>query len=118
MEGLLTNNVLDYVEFFALDQHWKGFVIDWNHEHETTIFVQEGNTQFRIRPLTEKIKTANYVIYEADVDLGRYSPEKSLSNWWESLSEPHKQDVVFFTKFKRWSYWVAVPIAIILYLIK
>ena len=116
---LLVNDALDYVEFENLDQHWTGYVIDWNKKVDLEIFVDAGKT-FRIRPHDEIYRDRYVVVFEALVDLGEYDPyPKGLSTeHWNSMSEPRIQNVRFMLKYKRWSYWVAVPIAIIFYLVK
>ena len=105
---LLENKTLDYVEFELLDQHWKGYVVEWNRVRDLEIIVVADEKKFRIRPESETTRDRYVSVQEALVDL------------WDgkSLSEPHVTTVRFFLKTKRWGWWVAIPAAIFLYFSK
>ena len=109
---LLQNKTLDYVEFENLDQHWTGYVTNWNKKVDLEIIVDAGKI-FRIRPRTEKYRDRFVVVFDSLVDLGEYSDKG-----WKSLSEPRVQDVRFLIKQKRWSWIFYLPLAIFLYLSK
>ena len=112
---LLVNKTLDYVEFENLDQHWTGYVLNWNKKVDLEIIVDAGKI-FRIRPRTEKYRDRYVVVFDSLVDIGEYYPDQD--SHWKSLSEPRVQDVRFLIKENRWSWILTLPLAIFLYLSK
>ena len=118
---LLENNFLDYVELSALDDDWKGYIVNWDQQLSDLVIIVSaaddklGLIKFRLRLEEETYKDRYVLVHSALVDLGIWYPDRDPD--WISKSTPMETTVTFFLKKKRWGIWVWV-LAIFLFLIK